>query len=146
MDMDVDVNVDVNATATTIKFAFVWILLLLLLLPRVKYHGIGNIYHCVPVAATTTTTTIIATTATTADVFAKQTTHNKTKALIISYEILMDFKSESESELKLDLELESESQLLAGHAIGQEAAAAAAKLITGLPAEWPKRKCLNLMT
>jgi len=46
---------------------------------------------------------------------------------------------------------ESESQLLAGHAIGQEAttaaiSAAAAKLITGLPAEWPKRKCLNLMT
>jgi len=73
-----------------------------------------------------------------------QTTHNKTKALIISYEVLMELR------LKVG---ESESQLLAGHAIGQEAttaatsaAAAAAKLITGLPAEWPKRKCLNLMT
>lgn len=46
-------------------------------LPRVKYHGIGNIYHCVATPPQP-----------------EQTTHNKTKALIISYEILMESQSD----------------------------------------------------
>lgn len=75
----------------------------------------------------------------------RRETHNKTKTFIISYEFLvaelatisrdMQLTKSEQGRQKEEYRIQTASQAKSGPS-----------LITGWPAEWPKRKCLNLMT
>jgi len=109
--------------------------------PRVKYLGVGNIYHCYGASTSATATN---STRMKLKWPVRLGTHNKTKTFIISYEFLVA----ELATISRDMQLAKR----AGNEAGREQelyrqwAKSGPNLITGWPAEWPKRKCLNLMT